>query len=342
MTVRREGAALVLAVVLSLAAVLLSHGALVLARAELTSAHASVRVLRVEHAARTAAIEAVERLSAAPATPLAGDSVIGAAGGIRWSSHFERISGEIWWVGGSARERATRRSGGFAMWRLDPRATVASTGAVLVTGGGAPVTRVDRIDATSVSTPPTPEPADGCLPDTAWSAALPAVAAWSVDPDSMPPRVGRLDALELDGRAELRVGGTGTPGPSRHLGTCTESPWNWGDPGGSDPACLHRKPLVLADSGTVVAGGRGQGVLVARGDLVLRDVAYFGLVLVDGTLRLEGTARLVGAVVARGGAQLSPEARITGSRCWLRAALAIPPLLAAMPAVPGPWIRLDG
>jgi hypothetical protein len=77
-------------------------------------------------------------------------------------------------------------------------------------------------------------------------------------------------------------GGTLAPQPSVVAGDCNRTDaLNWGDPGGMTP-CRDRYPIVhVRGSATLAAGARGQGILV-----------------VDGSLRLEANAQFTGVVIA--------------------------------------------
>ena len=79
-------------------------------------------------------------------------------------------------------------------------------------------------------------------------------------------------------------GGTMTPRPTSAAAACDlADPLNWGDPGGTS-ACSDWLPVIHVRGSVVLgAGSVGQGVLV-----------------VDGGVRVEGGARFVGVVVARG------------------------------------------
>ena len=84
-------------------------------------------------------------------------------------------------------------------------------------------------------------------------------------------------------------GGTMTPRPTSANASCDlADPLNWGDPGGTSP-CSDWLPVVHV-RGSVVLGAEsvGQGILV-----------------VDGSVRVEGGARFVGVVVARGDVTVS-------------------------------------
>jgi hypothetical protein len=77
---------------------------------------------------------------------------------------------------------------------------------------------------------------------------------------------------------------------------------NWGEPQRRTPAspCQDHFPVIFADGGLSLSGGRGQGVLLVQGDLDIAGGAEFvGLVVTTGRLRLgAGGGLLVGAALA--------------------------------------------
>jgi hypothetical protein len=110
---------------------------------------------------------------------------------------------------------------------------------------------------------------------------------------------------------------------------------NWGEPrstAGSTPECRNYFPVILGTSAFggsfTIAGGRGQGILLADGDLVLTDgFEWSGLILVKGSFKISGNgAKVLGAVVAQNvgaanGNALSGSAQITYSTCAINRAL---------------------
>lgn len=342
MTRDRSGAAIVLAVVLSLAGVLLAHGTLALARADILSARLSSRVIQAEYSARAAALDAFGSLSSASGEPPEADSATGGGEDVRGVGRIVMLSPEILWVEGEGRAGPVARTGGFLAWRLEPAHRVDRLGGVVVTDRSATLSGTSGIDATAHLGPTDPEPPGGCVSEAAADSTVPPAPWGFADLDSAGAVLGYFDAGGLASLAELRVSGAGTPAPVGRGAECVENPWNWGDPGGSSRPCAERMRLVAVDEGTVVSGGRGQGVLVARGDLTLRDTKYFGLVIVQGVLRLEGEARLTGGAIAVSGGHVGPDARVVGSRCWLLSALGLPELRAPIAIEPVRWIRLEG
>ena len=342
MRARRTGAALLAAVVLSLAGVLLAHAVLVLTGSDVRASATSARVLQAEHAAKIGARAAFRHVSTEDSVVVSGRATTGGGGVFLWQGRVGVLSEEVLWITGEGRAGQARRAGGFAAWRLSPRTRVRSLEAALVTGGASPVSGAAGVSA-SASAGASAVPTDETCPlDTFYSAGSDGLAAWAIDVDSVAPSLGRLDLGELDRRSELRVSGSVVPGPRIHAGQCVEDPWNWGDPGRSGAACDGRMPLVSAASGTVIEGGVGQGVLLVQGDLTIRDTELRGLLLIDGRLRMEGQARVVGAVHARGGATLESSATIIGSGCWVEAVLNTATLRRPVAIEPIRWIRLDG
>ena len=93
-------------------------------------------------------------------------------------------------------------------------------------------------------------------------------------------------------------GGTMAPRPTVANALCDlTDPLNWGDPGGTSP-CVNWLPVVHVRGSAVLSpGSTGQGILV-----------------VDGSVRVEGGARFVGVVLARGEVTVTgPGAEIAGA-----------------------------
>lgn len=81
---------------------------------------------------------------------------------------------------------------------------------------------------------------------------------------------------------------------------------NWGEPWYpavplSAAVCQNYFPIIYREGNLKLQGGRGQGILLVRGDLELAGgVEFFGIVLVDGRLRTSGNGNKInGAVMAR-------------------------------------------
>lgn len=114
---------------------------------------------------------------------------------------------------------------------------------------------------------------------------------------------------------------------------------NWGEPDSSGSACAGWLPVVLAPGDLRITGGRGQGVLLVRGDLELVGGAEFvGSVVVLGTLRMAASGgRIMGGALAFGGADIAAGAVVRSACAAARTgAAAAPPR-----RLPGGWVELD-
>jgi hypothetical protein len=107
---------------------------------------------------------------------------------------------------------------------------------------------------------------------------------------------------------------------------------NWGEPKTATPECNSYFPIVLGTSSYgnpfKITGDRGQGVLLADGDLELTGgFEWYGLILVKGSFKITGTgAKVFGAVIAQNGATvddntISGNTHITYSTCAISRAL---------------------
>jgi hypothetical protein len=120
-------------------------------------------------------------------------------------------------------------------------------------------------------------------------------------------------------------------------GTCdTADPMNWGEPtkvtSGPPGACENYFPIIYAPGDLKVNGDRGQGILLVNGSLEVQGgFQFYGLVIVRGELRTTGTGghfngTVMAANVAVGGALTSNNA-VSGnalfrySSCALMSAL---------------------
>ncbi|HEU5048778.1 MAG TPA: hypothetical protein VFU00_00575 [Gemmatimonadales bacterium] len=92
----------------------------------------------------------------------------------------------------------------------------------------------------------------------------------------------------------------GTPGRCNRA-----SSLNWGEPGYLGtilvPPCYEYFPIVYAPGDVHLSGGRGQGILLVRGNLTLSGgVEFFGPVIVLGEVRSTGTGgHVYGGLMAR-------------------------------------------
>jgi uncharacterized protein (UPF0333 family) len=126
---------------------------------------------------------------------------------------------------------------------------------------------------------------------------------------------------DLAAAATWTVSGTVTNiGPTLTSGTpqtCqTSNSLNWGEPYGgvgSVTQCFDYFPILYAPNNLHISGGRGQGILLVRGDLDLSGgVEFYGPVIVLGNLTSSGTGGHVYGGVMASNADLDPTV-ITGN-----------------------------
>ena len=98
-------------------------------------------------------------------------------------------------------------------------------------------------------------------------------------------------------------------------------PLNWGEPRrtgpGHVPACEGYFPVVYHRGALTLSGGRGQGLLLVDGNLLLTGgFEWFGLVVATGGVTLAGNATtLTGALLAEGAERDARSAMRVGRRC---------------------------
>lgn len=123
---------------------------------------------------------------------------------------------------------------------------------------------------------------------------------------------GTLTGLSPDSLAPPLGSPVGTPGRCNRANS-----GNWGEPGLAGliiiPPCYEYFPIIYAPGDLHISGGRGQGILLVRGNLTLSGgVEFFGPVIVLGEVRSTGTGgHVYGGLMARN-AQLDPSV-ITGN-----------------------------
>ena len=138
---------------------------------------------------------------------------------------------------------------------------------------------------------------------------------------------GADDWTTLAARADVVVGsGPSVPTPRASASTCALAVDAWSEPmrgGGAVDACTTTFPIVVAPNGLALDGGRGQGMLLVNGDLVLNgSVTYAGVIVVRGALRADvGALRLHGALLVQGGGALGAGSLVQFSRCAIERAM---------------------
>jgi hypothetical protein len=111
-----------------------------------------------------------------------------------------------------------------------------------------------------------------------------------------------------------------TPGPQASAGACQRAvPANWGDPARASP-CANYFPVIWARGDVTIAGGRGQGILLAEGDLRLAAGASFvGLVIArDDIVTGVGGGSILGAAFASDSRSAPADHTVIGSGGLIR------------------------
>jgi len=283
-----RGAVLLVVLLLALAMLGLGHGLMISAEGVLTTAKLHARITRLEALADGAMEDELDRgwrvwmdsipigatsLRTVPEEP---------AVGVRW----RRLAPEVWIAEIMATEGGGASVGGRRLaWILDPASRAQALPGVVSVGRGGTVTGAGSIMAD----------------------AMPGIAF--VDS----PALGLLDLDRLLSVADS-IGPVGSPGPVERGGRCdTTDRWNWGDPAGPRRPCGSVFALSGSEASVAVDGGAGQGLLVVRGDVVVRAGAEFhGIVLASGRVEVLGTSRIYGRVVAFAGVAVEPGSLIVG------------------------------
>lgn len=159
---------------------------------------------------------------------------------------------------------------------------------------------------------------------------------------------GRTTFDELAATATHEVSGVLAPlGPSASGGRCSiGDPANWGEPArgaGTVSECFDFLPVVHAPGSVALTGGRGQGILLVRGDLDLSGgVEFVGVAVVLGRVTTSGTGgQVTGTLLvagASGPSRLGDGVAIRYSSCSVDRALqanGLPQRLSSRP-----WAQL--
>jgi len=343
---RQQGAALLLAVVALAAIGAMVAGCFLAGWLEQRSAASTRYGAAAFEAAEAGAALAIAAWSPALSRlPLHRDSLV-LTGGTGLTDHsatvtrlgpgtfLVRAEGRRLTVGGTA--LAQRLVGVFV--RLD--GAQVDHGSALTLAGPATVASADVVDG-SDHVPP------GWDSVCSAPADVPAIrsSGSSVAIDSGPPVPVVVDSLinsgtftsfgsvtfdQLAGQAVHEVtGAIGPLAPSAAGGRCDSGTGtNWGEPDagpGSVAACFDFLPIVYAPGDLALAGGRGQGVLLVRGDLDLSaGVEFTGVIVVLGRVTTSGAGgRVTGTLLIGGTATsaLGSGSSISYSSCAVRRAL---------------------
>lgn len=122
-----------------------------------------------------------------------------------------------------------------------------------------------------------------------------------------PGRIGGLNWDELLLLSPRRESGPVTLQPQAGSGNCDVSAaGNWGAPANPAHPCAPYFPLILSDGDLDILDGAGQGLLIVRGNLVMRESTSFrGIIVVLGQMFAGQDVTIEGAIHARDGAGVS-------------------------------------
>lgn len=228
--------------------------------------------------------------------------------------------------------------------RADPPRFPADAGLIargpIEVGGGITVDGNDRIPAGwSAECPPSATSSPAVRDSTASPIYLPACSGGSclfgtppmiVDSaisDSSLSHFGPWNYPALRASATRRFSGLVSgwaPSVDPMTGRCdATNGTNLGEPLDSASDCFQFFPIAVAAPGTRLENSRGQGILLADGDLELGDgVDFYGVVIVTGRLSMPGLgSRVTGVVILRHAA--SDTAQLLGSSSVLRSTCAV-------------------
>ncbi len=126
-----------------------------------------------------------------------------------------------------------------------------------------------------------------------------------------------VEVAKADGKDVTGLGGTiNNTWPDSVGSVCkTSTLTNWGDPYHPSGACGGYFPLIYhGGSVTIQSGGIGQGILLVDGDLDLRgNFEFYGIVIVQGALGVQGSGNRVFGGVMASNADFDPESLVGGS-----------------------------
>ena len=331
----RRGIALLLVLLAMLVTAALAAGVLIATSTQARASGDSHRASRVAQAADRGVIAAAAAWPAESTLTM----TIGATSVPSVASYPDSTSSSAWvtrlsrgsfWVTGVGRLPYTgalpieRRNGVLYVLHIpEPRLTAAFSvrDSFVVTGSA----RVDGSDTPppawgALCSPPGPPVAGVAAPDTSRVCDGPCGTGAGSRLVGVPPklsdsamalpgtvaRFGPVTWTSLAAHATYVLPGASsvTPGPRLTTGPGTSqcdsaAAHNWGDPTRATP-CANRFVIVHVRGDVIVDGGVGQGILLADGDVELRNGAqFFGLIIArDDVVATTGSNRIWGAAIA--------------------------------------------
>lgn len=230
------------------------------------------------------------------AAPLPRDPPWGRVARTRLSDEVALLSARVDSAGAGA-------SAAALVWALDPAARISTMPGIAEVGRRPDPGSMESLWAGETETcPPEVDPDTG-----PWIREV----DWAERSSAEGPRsLGRFDPGELERRLEVLVSDLGTPSAETRAGECVDGAWNWGSLDDSSP-CRGRYVGKTGSTDLTLRGGEGQGVLVVDGTLRLEGTQFRGLLLVEADLvllegaRVEGLARVGGTLAIVDGSWVS-------------------------------------
>jgi Tfp pilus assembly protein PilX len=122
---------------------------------------------------------------------------------------------------------------------------------------------------------------------------------------------------------------------------------NWGEPwmGTSFPLCTDYFPIIYRNGDLDLQNGRGQGVLLVRGNLRIRgNVAFTGLIIALGQVESRGTGNKISGALLASNAELGDETTFIGNPVVTYSSCAVSKALQAsakvIPLASRSWAQL--
>ena len=155
----------------------------------------------------------------------------------------------------------------------------------------------------------------------------------NIDDDTF-TQFGELSWADLTSMADITLSGgsLNTMAPDSTAGgqgnTGAAFPSNWGNPENPEAACFDWYPIIhVTGNASIQSGGVGQGILLVDGDFDLRgNFAFYGLIIVQGSMETQGSGNRVWGGVMAGNADFDTQALtggsvVTNSTCAVRRAI---------------------
>ncbi|MDQ8168631.1 MAG: hypothetical protein P3B76_12450 [Gemmatimonadota bacterium] len=136
----------------------------------------------------------------------------------------------------------------------------------------------------------------------------------------------------LAARANISATNSSNPSPSGSATACTYGSNNWGEPkrtgGGVVVGCQSYFPIIYSTGDLSLSSGRGQGLLIVDGSLRINgNFTFAGIILVRDELVALGTTKIFGSVVSRNAdnqtTSITGNASLTFSQCAVNQALGV-------------------